>query len=73
MSTAKRKRRWRKKDMCGTEVRRKTFFFTRERAEEYREWLGSARGAYLPQLRAYRCPWCGRWHVGHVPGSRRRV
>jgi hypothetical protein len=24
-------------------------------------------------LNAYRCRWCGHWHVGHMPGFIREV
>jgi hypothetical protein len=25
------------------------------------------KGARKGRLAAYRCPWCDRWHVGHLP------
>lgn len=28
-----------------------------------------ARGATRSSLKAYKCRYCGTWHVGHRPGS----
>jgi hypothetical protein len=51
------KRRLRKR-MCQDKVR-----YTREAAYEARHRL-QMRGEFV---NAYKCDWCGGWHVGHPP------
>ena len=48
---------------------------TRKRAYDTRKQAQHVVGRHAREgdvVRAYRCPWCNRWHVGHPKPLRRR-
>jgi hypothetical protein len=56
-----------KKAVCGTKRQHL------DRSAALTHLLSLVRaGAQPGTMRAYRCKWCAAWHVGHLPGYRKR-